>query len=387
MNSNVLSTVILKKGKEQSWQYGHPWIFSGAIHTVDKALTPGNLVKVFNSENHFLGIGYYHPKQSIALRMLTKKDVAIDVDFCADLFDRLLQYRQQFLKNTTTAFRLCFGESDGFPGLVIDVFKPYAVIQVNTKGVENLLDVIKEGLTKVGLTKHVVMTTPSGIQEGVKTYEVQSQRIWALENGFEIAIQIGGQKTGWFCDQRGNRQRLTDWIKKLSINSILNLFSYTGGFSLYALKVGVKDIVNVDRDAQALELFNAMAQINHLPLVENIKSDVWDYLRQETRLFDLVIVDPPAFTKEKSKKQAALKGYRDLFCMSVQRVAPKGSMAVFSCSHYIFEDDLNWILRQVYHETGRTFQTVMRFSQGFDHPVPAWFPEGRYLKGLLLKEI
>lgn len=392
MQTKKSPVVKLLPQREQSWLFGHPWIYSRAIQHIP-SVEPGTVVHVHDHLDQFIGVGYLHPKQTIAIRMLDSTPTAIDRNWFLKKLRLLDNYRQTFLGKDTTAYRLCHGESDGMPGLAIDRYENVAVVQINTKGMERLLPLLLTVLPELGIAQWMVQgDSVSGKREGVRIdpslSTVSDEVVWACENGLKICIPIrGGQKTGWFCDQRDNRLEIKRLVSSQKLSSLLNLFSYTGGFSLSGLAGGAKRVLNVDQDKKALDLFEAMSGKNHFSAQEpSLNINVWEYLSSATETFDLVIVDPPAFAKEESKKTAALKGYKDLFKQSVLRVACGGFLVVFSCSHFIKDDDLQWVLRQVFIETKRRFQTIRPLSQGFDHPVPAWFQEGKYLKGYLLKE-
>jgi 23S rRNA (cytosine1962-C5)-methyltransferase len=382
--------IFLQKNREQSWLFGHPWIFSKAIKEFPLA-EEGSLVSVFSYDNAFLGTGYFNKNQTIAIRMLTKENEVIQTNWFVNKLSILKRYREKFL-NQTTAYRLCYGESDKIPGLVIDVYSENAVVQVNTKGIEKLLHYIKEALLEIGY-KHIIVDSNSISAKkekvNIKSQNEDLKQLEALENGFRILIpQEKAQKTGWFCDQRENRELVEQLVKNQKINSVLNLFSYTGGFSLYALRGGAKKVVNVDQDEAALELFKKMAIQNNLsPNYDNVHLDIWDFFQNNQDTFDLVIVDPPAFVKEEAKKLQGLKGYLNVFKQAIPKVKKGGFMMVYSCSHFIKEEDLQWVLRQSYQFCNREFQTVKLLKQGLDHPCPAWFEESNYLKGYLLAEV
>ncbi|MDR3623735.1 MAG: class I SAM-dependent rRNA methyltransferase [Chlamydiales bacterium] len=385
-------TITLKQEREQSWLFGHPWIFSKALKE-SYPIPHGSLVTVLNSLEEPLGIGYFQKANTIAIRMMSSLVETIDTSWFLKRFTALKTYREFFLKEETTAYRLCYGESDQIPGLVIDIYNQMAIIQVNTKGIELLLSSILEALSLLDIKDHVVIAESQSakkeqVLESIQTASKESI-IWAKENSLEIAIPLHkAQKTGWFCDQRENRALVTKIVKEHTLHSVLNLFSYTGGFSLAALKGCARHVVSVDVDKNALLLLKEMVERNNLKGRHlEIASDVWEYLRSEKELFDLVIVDPPAFVKQASKKANGMKGYLDLFKMSIPKVKSQGFLMIYSCSYFITEEDLNWILRKAFVATKRTFQTISQLSQGFDHPVPAWFPEGKYLKGFLLKEL
>ena len=382
--------ITLHKQREQSWLFGHPWIFSKAIYeTLD--IAAGSLISLYSFEGIFLGIGYYNKNQTIAIRMLTKNEEAIDTTWFYNRLNYLKNYRQKFLKNTN-AYRLCYGESDKIPGLVVDVYGQTAVIQINTKGIEKLLPFIIESLRLLGFSSHIIDCSSISAKKekvSVKQDGLLPEKIEAIENNITILIPIHkAQKTGWFCDQRDNRLQVMELVENQNIKTVLNLFSYTGGFSLYALKGGAKKVVNVDQDQSALDLFQQMVLLNNLPpSYENIHLDIWQYFQKDLETFDLVIVDPPAFVKDESKKAQGLKGYLNIFKNAIPKVRKGGFMMVYSCSHYIKEEDMQWILRQAFAQTSRQFQSVKTLSQSFDHPVPAWFEQSSYLKGYLLLDM
>lgn len=393
MQTQKYHNVKLAPQREQSWLFGHPWIYSRAIHSIP-SVEPGSLVHVYSDQDQFLGVGYLHPKQTIAIRMLDSARATIDEEWFLAKLQQLDGYRQSLLDKGTSAYRLCYGESDGIPGLVVDRYENTASIQINTKGMERLLPCLLAVMPMLGIEQWIVQgDSISAKREGVhidpSCANITTQVVRAKESGLNIFVPIlKGQKTGWFCDQRDNRQVIKRLVFEQNLSSVLNLFSYTGGFALAGLAGGAKRVLNVDLDSNALDIFAAMLAENCFSVDEHsLSRNVWEYLNQADETFDLVIVDPPAFAKEESKKSAALKGYKDLFKQSIARVIPGGFLAVFSCSHFIKEEDLQWVLRQAYAETKRRFQTVQLLSQGFDHPVPAWFPEGKYLKGFLLKEL
>jgi 23S rRNA (cytosine1962-C5)-methyltransferase len=385
--------VTLKENRHQSWLYGHPWIFSKAIKTSPN-VDDGSLVEVYDYNDNFLGIGYLNTKQSIAIRMLTSKNVTIDTNWFKERFNKLKNFKNHFL-NQTTAYRLCFGESDSLAGLVVDAYGENAFVQINTKGIENLITHIIEALTAIGFQYlHIDINSQSAKKEKVnpailKNIDTRIKFFDAIENNIKIRIPLEkAQKTGWFCDQRDNRKLVRDLVEQFKIKKVLNLFSYTGGFSLYALYGGAEQVINVDQDQLALKLFEEMVAINHLSKnYVNIHTNIWDFFNQSNETYDLVIADPPAFVKDESKKAAGMKGYVDVFKNAALKVSPGGFMMVYSCSRYITENDFNWILRQVFEQSKRSFQCIKKLYQPFDHPSPPWFEESNYLKGYLLYDV
>lgn len=385
--------VILKPDREQSWIFGHPWIFSKALQE-EYQIPHGSLVSLFSSKGEPLGVGTFQKGSTIAVRMLTPFLEEINTEWFVKKLLALKKYRESFLKSTTNAYRLCYGESDGIPGLVIDLYNNHAVLQINTKGVELLLPYIQEAFLQLKIEViRTLQDSTSAKKEGLVTQEKRAlpkSTIWAKENDIVISIPTTyGQKTGWFCDQRDNRKLVLELVKEQKLKSVLNLFSYTGGFSLAALLGGATDVLSVDTDEEALFLLQEMAKKNHTneDYHRELAQDVWHFLKSSKETFDLVIVDPPAFVKSEKKKKEGMKGYLDLFRASIPRVQTGQYLMVFSCSHFITEQDLNWVLRQAFLHTKRKFQTLSSLNQGFDHPVPAWFEEAKYLKGYLLKEI
>jgi 23S rRNA (cytosine1962-C5)-methyltransferase len=275
---------------------------------------------------------------------------------------------------------------------VIDLYETTAVVEVNTRGMELLLPYLECALGRLGLSDSTIASgSVSARLEGVTVERCSNQPLlWAKENGFAIPVPLqSGQKTGWFCDQRDNRKHMGEWIRRLQVESVLNLFSYTGGFALYALAAGARHVVNVDRDANALSLGEEMVARNGFDAnaVRSCRANVWEYLASSDETFDCVIVDPPAFVKEQSKKAQALEGYRKLLRASLRRVKEGGVLSLFSCSHFVTLEDLAWIVRQVSAESGHSLQTIARFGHSCDHSIPVWFMEAEYLKGLLLRKI
>lgn len=386
----MYSSIYLKSKREQSWLYGHPWIFSKAIQDIPH-IEEGSLIYLMSQEGQALGTGYINFHQTIAIRMLSHDKEIIDSNWFYKHLSRLKTFKEKWLEESN-AYRLCFGESDQIAGLVIDVYDKVAVVQINTKGIEKLFKEIYDALKKMGFHDILVDTSSNSAKKEKVTIQYQNpilSTIYAKENGLSIIVpQLKAQKTGWFCDQRDNRLKVFNLVKKQKLSSVLNLFSYTGGFSLYALKGGAQKVVNVDQDEEALNLFKEMVHLNQLkPCFENIHQDIWHFFKTHTETYDLVIVDPPAFAKEESKKMQGLKGYLDLFKNAITKVSKGGFMMVYSCSHFITQEDLNWVLRQAFFATKRSFQTIETLHQAQDHSVPAYFPESSYLKGYLLAEI
>lgn len=382
--------VKLKSGRDKSVINHHPWVFSGGIQAVIGVPEDGDIVEVQSAVGQRLGDGFYNSKSQIAVRMIAHTPLGgVTTEFWHQRLDQCFEKRS-CLRSTTTAYRLVHGESDGLPGLVIDVINDSVVVQLSSVGVEPLREVIQSWI-ETRLTPRVIIErsdSPSLKAEGMRP----RQALWFGEPGGEVTIHengltflvdpIHGQKTGFFIDQRDNRQR----IKDLSPRSLLNLFSYTGGFTVAAAVSGART-VSVDTSDAALGMIaknllaNGLSSENH----GTHNMDVFEFLRTHSDAYDCVIVDPPALVKRRADLDKAARAYKDVNRLAIKRVNPGGTMLTCSCSQH-----LDWVLfRQILFaagvESGRDVQIVGQFTQPEDHPVSLYFPEGEYLKSFLVR--
>jgi len=390
-----MKVVILKKGKEINLDRKHPWIFSGALHKVEKGTQAGDHVQVVNHKDEVLAVGHYHPG-SISVRVLAFEDTEIDEAFWLSKLQSAYQYRASLnlVENQhTNAYRLIHGEGDGIPGLIIDIYNLNAVIQCHSVGCYNDREQIANALDKIynGKLGSIYFKTkdtlPADYTTGVENmyFKTDKHSIDILEHDVKFSIDWeGGQKTGFFLDQRRNRHILA---KYSTGKSVLNCFCYTGGFSMYALAAGATKVVSMDISASATELVQVNHDLNKFPEgVHEIQTvNVMKTLQDpELDSFDIVVVDPPAFAKSIKKRHNAVQAYKRLNAMALLKVKSGGYLFTFSCSQVVGTELFNNTIAAAAIETGRNIRIVERLTQGPDHPVNIYHPEGSYLKGLVL---
>lgn len=382
-------TLKLNKGKERAIQRRHPWIFSGAFKSLPDTLEDGAAVEVVDFKNNFVGFGLYR-RASIAVSVLSFEPITNIQLLLETRIKEALGFRNALglLEDVqTNCCRLIFAEGDGLSGLIVDKYDDTAVIQIHHPGWIPYLDLIAQIIADTGIVKHVY-SKPSeklDITKEHKGYLIGSEDDKpVLEYGHSFVVDwIDGQKTGFFLDQRENRQRLASLAKG---KTVLNTFSYTGGFSVYALAAGASKVISVDSSESAIQLANQNAALNDLTKNhEGITSDVFEYLKQSDESFDIIILDPPAFSKNKRSTHNAIQAYKRLNRMGIEKVKSGGFIFTFSCSQHVdfklFEDTI----RAAAIEAQRPVRLAERLTQPKDHPVNLFHPEGEYLKGLILQ--
>ncbi|MFH2075036.1 MAG: class I SAM-dependent rRNA methyltransferase [Pseudomonadota bacterium] len=383
--------IILKKGRDAALRRGHPWVFSGALASVEGKLEPGDIVLAADATGRNLGLGFFNTGD-IAFRLLTDNPAArIDAGFWRRRIEWALALRRQVVPPETDAFRLVNAEGDGMPGLVVDRYGGYLVFSIGTAGMEKWRE------TLVGLMVEAV--GPVGIYERSegrsRQLEGLAERICPVvgeipetaeitENGLRFVVDlIAGQKTGFFFDQRLNREIVGALSREAAV---LNCFSYTGAFSVYAVRGGAKRVVSVEASAAANEIAcrnlvrNGLSPKNHPVLTAN----VFDYIRETEEVFDLIILDPPAFAKSRKDVARSARGYKEINLQAARRLREGGLLATFSCSNPIDPELFEKIVLGAVRDAGKTAQVLRLLGAGPDHPVNLAHPEGRYLKGLLL---
>lgn len=382
---------ILKAGKEKPFEGRHPWVFSGAIDQIDDDFKVGDLVKVLSSENDFLGIGYLNPRSQIAIRMLTFEDERIDEEFFERKIQNAAALRRSFIPSDTNAYRLIQSEGDFLPGLIVDRYGDFLIAQFLTAAMDRWKPMIVKILQKV--------ISPRGIfekdDESLENWEGLPKRMGKLigveppdfieitENGIKFLVDIHrGQKTGFFLDQRDNR-RLVGSLSRG--RRVLNCFSYTGGFSVYAAKGGASEVVSVETSEPANNTAAENFRVNGIDASKHpiVHEDVFDYLRSTRQEFDLVVLDPPAFCKSKHQIQQASRGYKDINLQAIKRLSPGGLLFTCSCSSYIDPDLFQKIIFAAAKDARRNVRILSKTSHGVDHPISIYHPEGEYLKGIL----
>jgi 23S rRNA (cytosine1962-C5)-methyltransferase len=385
--------ITLKKGREEAILRGHPWIFSGAITNVKGNPGAGDIVLAKDSAGNDLALGFYNPSTDIALRVLTRKcEENISPYFWQSRLHEAYKLRQKIIGEETNAYRLINAEGDGFPGLIVDVYNTTLVISIAIAGMEKQKTYIINALisqlkpTKIYELSNSRSRKLEGLDSNCGTVfgEDSGNTVDITENGLRFEVDIvSGQKTGFFLDQRINREKL----RALSRDAqVLNCFCYTGAFSVYCAEGGAKRVVSLDISHSACASARKNLHLNWFS-VENypvIETDVFDYLRNTQDNFNMIILDPPAFAKTKKDVAKASRGYKEINLQAIKHLAKGGFLATFSCSNFIEEDLFFKIVLAAARDTGADLQLLSRLEAGPDHPTLFGHPEGRYLKGLLL---
>ena len=387
-------TIQLKKGKEESLKRFHPWIFSGAILRMDEGIEEGELVKVVTFHREFIAIGHYQIG-SIAVRILSFRDITIDQEFWKSRLKAALNMRIAIGiadNPTNNTYRLVHGEGDMLPGLIIDCYGKTAVMQAHSVGMHLERLPICEALRSVmgSRIEHVFYKSETtlpfkaelGQQDGF-LYGGSDDNV-AIENGLKFHVDwLKGQKTGFFVDQRENRTLLEKYSKN---RSVLNMFCYTGGFSVYAMRGGAKLVHSVDSSAKAVELTNANIELNFPSDARHAAfcDDAFKYLDAHDAQYDLVVLDPPAFAKHRAALRNALKGYTRLNVKGFERIKPGGILFTFSCSQVVTKENFRNAVFTAAAQAKRKVRILHQLHQPADHPINIYHPEGEYLKGLVL---
>ena len=387
----MYKNVYLRKGKEESLLRFHPWIFSGAIARADEGIADGELVRVVTAKGDFIAMGHFQ-LGSIAVRVLSFDDETVDVEFWKRRIDCALQMRRAIGiadNSDNNTFRLIHGEGDNLPGLVVDCYGTTAVMQAHSVGMHlcrkdittALVEVMGNRISSVYYKSE--NTLPFVEQENGFIYGKSDDDV-AVENGLKFHVDwLKGQKTGFFVDQRDNRLLLERFAKG---RRVLNMFCYTGGFSVYAMRGGAKLVHSVDSSAKAIELTNRNIALNfegdnrHEAFCE----DAFKYLEQAGNNYDLIILDPPAFAKHRGALHNALKGYTRLNNKAFQKIQPGGILFTFSCSQVVTKDHFRNAVFTAAAQAGRKVRILHQLHQPADHPINIYHPEGEYLKGLVL---
>ena len=406
-----MTTIFLKPHKEESLKRFHPWVFSGAIARVvldasHKASAPeeGELVCVRSAADEALGVGHWQVG-SIAIRILAFGAEALPADFWQERIHAAFQMRESvgLIRPDNDTFRLVHGEGDFLPGLVVDVYADTAVVQAHSVGMHVCRMAIAEAIVaEVPQVKNVYYKSEDTLPfkapiEGEKTgwlirdHEITSSRdteeFWSVENGLRFRIDwLRGQKTGFFIDQRENRALVERYAKG---KDVLNMFCYTGGFSLYALRGGAKTVDSVDVSQKAIDLVKVNAARN-FPEATNhraVAADAFEYLaaqKAQNKTYDLIILDPPAFAKHRDAVKNALRGYQRINAKAIEMIRPGGILFTFSCSQAVDKEAFRLAVFSAAAQAGRKVRILHQLHQPQDHPINIYHPEGEYLKGLIL---
>jgi 23S rRNA (cytosine1962-C5)-methyltransferase len=398
MSSVRYPTTSLKPHREESLLGGHLWIFSGALQQVPRWVEAGGLIDVKSSTGQFVARGYYNPQTDIAIRILTRDpEEEIDAEFLRRRIRNAVALRRVFDPNVTNAYRLIQSEGDGLPGLVVDRYADVLVAQVHTLGMEQLWPLLLAPLLEETGAKGIVLRNDSqsrrreglAVEEPAVVAGEVPEKVLIRENGVQFEVDPReGQKTGFFLDQRDKREALRKYAPG---KRVLNCFSYTGGFSVYAaLADHETHTTSVDVSASAMEAARQHFLLNDLNSDKHafIVADVFDYLEEARRRderFDVVILDPPAFAKTQSARSQALKGYRRLNTLGMQVLRPGGIMFSCSCSGVVGMDDLLGAISMSAQRLHRSVQLLESYTHSLDHPINLAMPETAYLKAVFCR--
>lgn len=390
-------SIQLKPKKEESLLRFHPWVFSGAIQRIEGDPVEGDLVEVVDSKRNFLAIGHYQIG-SIAVRLVSFEKLTIDEHFWSKKIKLAYELRKSIgliVPKQNNIYRLIHGEGDSLPGLIVDIYSDTAVMQAHSIGMHEIREILARAIVEnVAEVKNVfyksettlpfkaAITPEDGYLIGGETDSIK-----AIENGLEFHVDwLRGQKTGFFVDQRENRSLLERYSKG---KSVLNMFCYTGGFSVYALRGGAEIVHSVDSSTKAIQLTDKNVEINY-PKDTRHKSfdeDAFKYLNNLGNIeqkYDLIILDPPAFAKHREALHNALKGYKRLNAKAFEQIKPGGIVFTFSCSQVVTKEQFRLAVFSAAAESKRNVRILHQLSQPADHPINIYHPEGEYLKGLVL---
>jgi 23S rRNA (cytosine1962-C5)-methyltransferase len=396
--------VVLKRGRDKPVRNRHPWIFSGAIHRIEGEVQDGDLVRVVDGRGQYLATGYLNRRSQIVVRLLTwDADELVETDFWRRRLERAIAGRAPLAGDpATNAYRLIHAEADGLPGLVVDCYADWLVVQCLTMGIARRRDEIVALLADPSNFPGRKLLAPAGIyardDASVRRKEglpLESGPLWGVEppdlveiteHGRRFLVDLKrGHKTGFYLDQRENRQRTAAHCGGADV---LNAFAYTGGFGVYAGQAGAQSVVNVETSAGALALAEENVALNGCAPQEMVMGDVFQVLRgyrDEGRTFDLVILDPPKFATSQAQLMDASRGYKDVNLLALKLLRPGGCLVTFSCSGLVSADLFQKIVFGASVDADRDVQILEQLAQGPDHPVLLTFPESAYLKGLVCR--
>ena len=391
-----MPSVTLKKSADSFIKRKHPWIFSGAIEKVEGNLSNGETVQIFTSDKKLVGLGSFSPSSQIRVRVWTfNPEEKIDSDYFRNKIEQAKSFREKIVNiKTTNAYRIINSESDGLPGLIVDCYGEYLVCQFLSSGAEfykeTFINILNDTFKPKGIYERSDVDVRE--KEGLKPIKElligkePKELVEINENGLKFLVDIKeGHKTGFYLDQKDNRKLVSEFAKE---KNILNCFSYTGGFSVYALASGAEMVTQIESSLSALEIANKNIEMNGLNIsnIENINGDVFEVLRKfrdERRTFDLIILDPPKFAESSSQIQKASRGYKDINLLAIKLLNHGGILFTFSCSGHVSPELFQKIVSDAALDSGREVKIIKQLTQSADHPVSINFPEGLYLKGLV----
>lgn len=393
--SDQFIKVTLNSGKDQSIRRFHPWVFSGAIKKISGEVKEGDIVEVYSVQQELLGMGHFQIG-SIAIRLFSFTQVIPDFQFWKSKIQAAYDFRTQLGLTTnpsTNCYRLCFGEGDGLPGFIIDFYNGTAVFQTHSIGVHLIKEQFVKALQEVmGNSLRAVYDKSEDTMPKNAPIKAPNGYLWrssdhtdetiALENGHKFYVDWeGGQKTGFFLDQRENRELLGHYSKG---KTVLNTFCYSGGFSVYAAKQGAKLVHSTDISKKAIDLTDRNIELNEIKNHESFAVDTFEFLKHKENTYDIIVLDPPAFAKHQNVKHNAIMGYKRLNYEAMKQIKSGGLLFTFSCSQVVDKNTFNSTVMAAAIEAGRTVRVLHHLSQPADHCVNIFHPEGEYLKGLVV---
>jgi 23S rRNA (cytosine1962-C5)-methyltransferase len=384
-----MKTLVLKPQRTQRIRSGHPWVFAGEVQKISGEEQPGEIVQVKDAKGKFVGLGTVNPNSNILVRLLTRQEETIDDAFWRARLEEAIAVRRDYLEGTD-ACRLVHSEADGLPGLVVDRYGDFLSVQILAMGIEVRKDLILQTLVDLVKPKGIYERSDvsvrrlEGLEErkGVLWGEAPPEAVIIQEGPYKLQVDIpNGQKTGFFLDQRPNRLRVGELAKG---RRVLNAFSYNGGFTMAAALGGASEVVSVDISAEAIAQGEANAKLNGVAdRCHWVTANAFDFLREQERakeLYDLIILDPPAFTKSKDSIPGAIRGYKEINLRAIRMLKPGGMLVSASCSHHMDAGTFVSVIQDAANDSGRRLRQLDLRGAGIDHPVLPAAPETNYLK-------
>lgn len=390
----MMASATLKPRHEQRILNGHLWIYQGNVARLDGEPSPGDIVDVFAADGEFLGRGYYNPHSQIAIRLLTRVKEPVDRSFFLRRIQRARAWRARVMPDATS-YRLIYSEGDLLPGLIVDRYEDVLVVQFLTLGMDARREIIVEALVEAESPRAVYERSdvPSRRYEGLELRqgllwgELPEQPMVIRENGLSFEIDVtGGQKTGYFLDQKENRRSLAPFVPGARV---LDVFCHNGAFAVHALRYGAREVLGVDSSEQAVQSARRNAALNgYTKSAWFVEANAFDFLREMDRSserFDVVILDPPAFAKSKAHFEPARRGYKEVNLRGLKLLHPGGFLVTCSCSHHMPADEFYRLVLEAANDARRPLRLVESRGQAKDHPILAGVPESAYLKCLIFQ--
>ncbi len=388
-----MATVHVINGRQRKLFEGHPWVYRNEIEKIDGEVTAGGLVDVIDFRGKFIGRGFINPVSLITVRLLTHKNEEITDELIAKRVKNAIAYRRYYKREDTNSGRIIFGEADLLPGVIADMFGDVIVLQTLALGMENYEKIIADTLISELLPKTLILRNDEPIREkeGMELYRKvyygdEIHKTIIKENGIELMVDVfSGQKTGYFLDQKANHRKLLTYVKG---KRVLDCFTYIGAFALNAARGGASEVLAVDISEDAINLARENSSINGFENITFETANAFDKLRElgkEKQMFDVIILDPPAFTKSKSALAGAIRGYKEINLSAMKLLPPGGILATHSCSYHMPEDVFVETVLSAAHDLRRQVRIIDICKQDHDHPVLAGYPESHYLKSLWIE--